>query len=145
MGLVFALLLIAAGILGAASLIVAKQPNAREVIAKLTPYQGIIGIILLIWALIVFIFRILPALGLLLQFFPVTGILLLATFLVAIALGFLLGYGLITQYALNKNAGAAQGGEAMRMKLAKFQGPLGLLGIGLGLWMLISALSWGMF
>jgi hypothetical protein len=145
MGLVFALLLIAAGLLGAASLIVAKQPNAREVIAKLTPYQGIIGIILLIWALIVFIFRILPALGLLLQFFPLTGILLLATFLVAIALGFLLGYGLIAQYALNKNAGAAQGGEAMRMKLAKFQGPLGLLGIGLGLWMLISALSWGMF
>jgi hypothetical protein len=145
MGLVFALLLIAAGLLGAASLIVAKQPNAREVIAKLTPYQGIIGIILLIWALIVFIFRILPALGLLLQFFPLTGILLLATFLVAIALGFLLGYGLIAQYALNKNAGAAQGGEAMRLKLAKFQGPLGLLGIGLGLWMLISALSWGMF
>jgi hypothetical protein len=145
MGLVFALLLIAAGLLGAASLIVAKQPNAREVIAKLTPYQGIIGIILLIWALIVFIFRILPALGLLLQFFPVTGILLLATFLVAIALGFLLGYGLIAQYALNKNVGAAAGGEAMRMKLAKFQGPLGLIGIGLGLWMLISALSWGMF
>jgi hypothetical protein len=145
MGLLFALLLIVAGLLGAASLIVAKQPNAREVIAKLTPYQGIIGIILLIWALIVFIFRILPALGLLLQFFPVTGILLLVTFLVAIALGFLLGYGLIAQYALNKNAGAAQGGEAMRMKLAKFQGPLGLLGIGLGLWMLISALSWGMF
>lgn len=145
MGLVFALLLIVAGLLGAASLIVAKQPNAREVIAKLTPYQGIIGIILLIWALIVFIFNILPALGAFLRYFPLTGILLLATFLVAIALGFLLGYGLIAQYALNKNAGAAQGGEAMRMKLAKFQGPLGLLGIGLGLWMLISALSWGMF
>lgn len=145
MGLVFALLLIVAGLLGAASLIVAKQPNAREVIAKLTPYQGIIGIILLIWALIVFIFNILPALGALLRYFPITGILLLATFLVAIALGFLLGYGLIAQYALNKNAGAAQGGEAMRMKLAKFQGPLGLLGIGLGLWMLVSALSWGMF
>ena len=144
MGLLFALLLIVAGILGAASLIVAKQPNAREVIAKLTPFQGIIGIILLIWALIVFIFRILPALGALLSYFPLTGILILATFLVAIALGFLLGYGLIAQNAL-KNPGAAAGGEAMRMKLAKYQGPLGLLGIGLGLWMLVSALSWGMF
>lgn len=144
MGLLFALLLIVAGVLGAATLIVAKQPNAREVIAKLTPFQGIIGIILLIWALIVFIFRVLPALGLLLQFFPVTGILLLATCLVAIVLGFLLGYGLIAQNAL-KNPGAAASGEAMRMKLAKYQGPLGLLGIGLGLWMLITSLSWGMF
>lgn len=143
MGLLFALLLIVAGILGAASLIVAKQPNAREVIAKLTPFQGIIGIILLIWALIVFIFRILPAIGFMLQWAPLTGILILATFLVAIALGFLLGYGLIAQNAL-KNPGAAASGEAMRMKLAKYQGPLGLLGIGLGLWMLISALSWGM-
>jgi hypothetical protein len=145
MGLLFALLLIAAGVLGAAALIVQKQPNAREAIAKLVPYQGIIGIILLVWALIVFLFRIVPALGLLLQFFPLTGILVILTFLVAIALGFLLGYGLIAQYALSKSADAARGGEAMKMKLAKFQGPLGIAGIALGVWMLISSLSWGMF
>jgi len=145
MGLLFALLLIVAGVLAASSLIIAKQPNAGEVLAKLTPYQGIIGIILLIWALIVLIFRILPGIGLLLQFFPVTGIILIVTFLVAIGLGFLLGYGLIAQYALSKNAGAAQGGQAMQMKLAKFQGPLGILGIGLGIYILIAALSWGMF
>jgi hypothetical protein len=144
MGLLFALLLIAAGILGAASLIVQKQPNAREAIAKLVPYQGIIGIILLVWALIVFLFRILPAIGALLQFFPLTGILLIVTFLVAIALGFLLGYGLIAQYALSKNADAARRGDALKMKLAAFQGPLGIAGIALGVWMLINALSWGM-
>jgi hypothetical protein len=145
MGLLFALLLIVAGVLGAASLIVAKQPNAREVIAKLTPFQGIIGIILLIWSLVVFLFYVLPIIGPLMSYFPLRGLLVILTFLVAIALGFLLGYGLIAQYALNKNAGAAAGGEAMRMKLAKYQGPLGLLGIGLGLWMLVAALSWGMF
>jgi hypothetical protein len=144
MGLLFALLLIVAGALAASSLIVAKQPNAGEVIAKLTPYQGILGIILLIWALI-FIIRILPGIGLLLQVFPLTGIILIVTFLVAIGLGFLLGYGLIAQYALNKNAGAAQSGQAMQMKLAKIQGPLGIVGIVLGLYILITALSWGMF
>lgn len=145
MGLLFALLLIVAGVLAAASLIVAKQPNAREVIAKLTPFQGIIGIVLLIWALIVFIFRILPALSALLSLFPLTGILILATFLVAIALGFLLGYGLIKHYALSNSAAATGGGESIHLKLAKIQGPLGLIGIGLGLWLLITSLSWGMF
>jgi hypothetical protein len=144
MGLLFALLLIAAGILGAASLIVQKQPNAREAIAKLVPYQGIIGIILLVWALIVFLFQILPAIGLILQFFPLRGILVIVTFLVAIALGFLLGYGLIAQYALSKNADAARGGDALKMKLAAFQGPLGIAGIALGVWLLIASLSWGM-
>jgi hypothetical protein len=145
MGLLFALLLIVAGVLAAASLIVAKQPNAREVIAKLTPYQGIIGIILLIWALIVFIFRVLPVLGYVMQGDTLGGLLVLLTFLVAIVLGFLLGYGLIKQYALSKSAEASRGGDAMQLKLAKFQGPLGIIGIGLGLWMLISALRWGMF
>ena len=143
MGLLFALLLIVAGVLAASSLIVSKQPNAREMIAKIVPYQGIIGIILLIWALIVFVFNVLPYLGAFMQ--SLWGLLLLLAFLVAIALGFLLGYGLIKQYALSKSADAARGGDAMQMKLAKLQGPLGLIGIVLGLWMLVNVLRWGMF
>ncbi len=142
MGLLFCILLIVAGILAAASLIIQKQPNAREVIAKIVPFQGIIGIVLLLFALYILI-RILPGFSFLMQIFPLTALLLLLTLLVAIGLGFLLGYGLISQ-VLNKNAGAAQGGQAMQMKLAKFQGPLGLVGIGLGLWMLLSFFSTGM-
>ena len=138
MGFLFALLLIVAGILAAAALIIKNQPNARDLIAKLVPFQGIIGIILLLWALVLLLFNVLPNLSLLFNFVPLTALLLLLTLLVAIALGFLLGYGLIAQYALNKNAGMASGGEAARMKLAPIQGILGLLGIGLGLWMLIS-------
>lgn len=138
MGLLFALLLIVAGILAASALIIKNQPNARDLIAKLVPFQGIIGIILLLWALVLLLFNVLPNLGLLFQYVPLTALLLLLTLLVAIALGFLLGYGLIAQYALNKNAGAANSGEAARLKLAPIQGILGLLGIGLGLWMLIS-------
>lgn len=144
MALLFALLLIVAGALAASSLIIAKQPNAREVIAKLVPFQGIIGIILLIWSLIVFLFQILPIMGLMMSYFPLRGLLVILTFLVAIALGFLLGYGLIKQYAL-KNAGAAQSGDAMQVKLSGIQGPLGLAGIALGLWLLISSLSYGMY
>lgn len=140
MGLIFVLLLIVAGALGAASLIASKQPNAGEVIAKLVPFQGIIGIILLLWSLIQLI-RVLPYIGLLLQFSAITGILVLVVLIVGIILGFLLGYGLINQYVLSKNAGAAASGNAMQMKLAKFQVPLGILAILLGIWMLISYLS----
>ena len=140
MGLIFVLLFIVAGVLGAASLIAQKQPNAGEVLAKLVPFQGIIGIIVLLWSLISLI-RILPYLGLLLQYAAITGILVLVVLIVGIVLGFLLGYGLINQYVLSKNADAARGGNAMQMKLAKFQVPLGILAILLGLWMLVSVIS----
>lgn len=141
MGVVFALLLIVAGLLAAASLIIQKQPNARDLIAKIVPFQGIIGIILLLWALINLI-RVISYLSLIFQFFPLTGILLVVTLLVSIALGFLLGYGLIAQYAL-KNTGAAGGGESALSKLTPIQVPLGILGVVLGIWMLVSWSSMG--
>lgn len=134
--MLFALLLIVAGLLAASSLIIQKQPNARDLIAKIVPFQGIIGIVLLLWALINFI-RVLSVLSFLFSGYPLTGILLVLTLLVAVALGFLLGYGLIAQYAL-KNTSAAGSGESALAKLTPLQIPLGLLGIGLGLWMLIS-------
>ena len=39
-----AILMIVAGVLAAASLIAAKQPNAQQAIDKLVPFQGIVGI-----------------------------------------------------------------------------------------------------
>lgn len=138
MGLLFILLLIVAGVLGAASLIIQKKPDARELIAKLVPFQGIIGIVLLIFSLI-WLIRILPALGY--MFSSLVGLLLFLSILVGIVLGFLLGYGLINQYVLSKNAGAAAGGAGVQASLAKYQGPLGIIAILLGLWMLIMALT----
>jgi hypothetical protein len=140
MALLFALLLIVAGVLGAAALIIKNKPDARELIAKLVPFQGIIGIILLIWSLIMLI-RILPYLGAIMQLAPLSALIAIVTLVVAIALGFLLGYGLINQYVLSKNAGAAAGGAGVQAKLATFQGPLGIVAIVLGLWMLISVIS----
>ena len=40
-----AIIAILGGILAASSLIIAKKPNAKELIDKLTPYQGWIGLI----------------------------------------------------------------------------------------------------
>lgn len=139
--LVLAILLIAAGILAAASLIVAKQPNAQEMINKIVPFQGIIGIILLIWGLYTLFFWVLPYLGPAMRFSPLGALAGLASTLVAIGLGILLGYGLIQQYALSKNADAARSGEAVRAKLSGIQVPLGIAGIALGIWILILSLS----
>jgi uncharacterized membrane protein len=141
--LILALLLIAAGILAAASLIVQKQPNAREAIAKLVPFQGIIGIILLLWGVYMLLAWVIPYLGFIMRWSPMSGLALLLSTLAALGLGFLLGYGLIQQYALSKNADAARSGEAMRSKIAGYQVPLGIIGIVLGLWMLVVSLSAG--
>jgi hypothetical protein len=143
--LLLALLLIVGGALAAAPLIVAKQPNAQEAINKLVPYQGIIGIVLLLWGLFVLLFRLLSVLGLMLQFAPLTGIGMLLACLVAIALGILLGYALISKYALSSNADAARSGEMVRAKLTGIQIPLGIAGIVTGLWALIIYLNYSRF
>ena len=116
-----AIIAIIGGIIAASSLIVAKKPNAQELIDKLTPYQGWIGIILLIWSIQ----------GLLgsLRHFSIIGI---ATSGVMFVVGFLLGYGLISKYLLEKNDEAKAKGQALRMKLAKYQVPAGIILIVLG-------------
>lgn len=139
--LLLALLLIVAGALAAASLIIQKQPNAREAIAKLVPFQGIIGVVLLLWGLWQLI-ELLRFFGILMQVFPITALAYLASVLVAIGLGILLGYGLIQQYVLSKNADASRSGEAVRAKLTGIQVPLGIAGIALGVWLIILYMSY---
>lgn len=140
MGLLFALLLIVAGVLGAAALIIKNKPDARELIAKIVPFQGIIGIVLLIFS-VIWLIQILQVLGFILRYSTFNGLLLLLTILVGLGLGFLLGYGLINQYVLSKNAGAAAGGAGVQAKLATYQGPLGIAAVVLGLWLLINVMS----
>ncbi len=54
--------LLAGGLLGAANLIVAEKPNAKELIDKLTPYQGRIGVVLVVWG-VFDVIRIVPNLA----------------------------------------------------------------------------------
>lgn len=137
--ILLALLLIIAGALAIPSMIAKKQPNAGEALAKLVPYQGIIGVILLLWGLWMLIGDVLLSgyFGLFLRFFPVWGLIYLATIIVSIGLGALLGYGLIAKYALSGNADAARSGAAVHAKLASVQVPLGIAGIVLGILMFV--------
>jgi hypothetical protein len=125
------IILILVGALAASGFIVAKQPNAKATMDKLAPFQGIIGIIAAIWGLWSLI-QLLMHINLF-SIVPMYYLITLVMVLLTLSLGFLMGYGLIAQYALSKNAEAAAKGELVRAKLVKFQTPLGLAGIVVGI------------
>jgi len=138
MGLVTALALIVCGILAAASLIAKMRPDSQKMIDTLVPYQGWIGFIVCLWGAWTIISSVLN-LGLL-HHWPILWITIAATGALEFGLGFLLGFGLITQYVLSKNEAALAKGAQLRAKLANVQIPMGLIGIGLGVWCLVAEL-----
>jgi hypothetical protein len=126
--LISALILIAGGILAAASLIVAKKPNAKDLIAKIAPYQATIGIILLVsgvWTLI----RMLSWFGWLFRMSPLFGTAVMANIAASILLGIMFGMPIVAKMSAE---GAAKG-EEFAKKLAPYQVLIGLVGIGAGL------------
>jgi hypothetical protein len=131
MWVITVVILFVAGVLGAANLIIAKKPNARELIEKLTPYRGWIGVVLVLWGIwdLIGVFRFLGALSAA----PVWWVLYLVTAVTELALGFLLGYGLISKYALGGSPQALEKGQQLRAKLANYQGPLGVTAIVLAI------------
>jgi len=120
--------MIVAGILAAAGLIVSKKPEASQLIDKLTPYQGWVGIVLFVWG----IWDTIGAIGTL-AFSFVFFLVYIIVAILEIALGFLLGFGLITKFALSKSEQAKEKGQAIRGKLAPFQGILGFIAIAMAI------------
>jgi hypothetical protein len=124
------IILIVLGALAAANLIIAKQPNAKVVLDKVAPYQGFIGVGAFSWGLWQLILLLIHIN--LISLAPMHYLVALAMVLVTLGLGFLMGYELLQQYVLSKNAEAAVQGAAVRAKLMQFQIPLGLAGIVVG-------------
>lgn len=119
------------GLIASSSVIIAKKPNAKELIDKLTPYQGWIGVILAFWGVWGIISSVVNIGNL-----SLTWIVSLAVAVAEFIVGFLLGYGLISKYLLEKNETAKEKGQALRLKLTKYQIPAGLLLLALGvLWL----------
>jgi hypothetical protein len=124
------LITIAGGILAASALIIARKPNAKDLIDKLTPYQGWIGVVMFVWGLFNLI-NIVMHLGFWMAS-PLFGVFALAATITSAVVGFLLGFGLITKYALGRSPVALARGQQLRAKLAGFQGVFGLIAIALG-------------
>lgn len=138
--MIYGITLIILGLLAVPSLLLSKKPNAKELFDKIAPYQGWIGVVFAFWGIWGIISSLL-SLGLL-TLIPVYWVTWLAVSVVETALGFILGYGLIAQYALSKNPQAAAKGEELLQRLTPLQGKLGIVAIVLGIWMVISSIIW---
>ena len=125
--MITAIIAILGGILASSSIIIARKPNAKELIDKLTPFQGWIGIVLACWGAWGIIQSVLH-----LSSFSVPWIIGLSVSVVEFVVGFILGYGLISKYLLEKNETAKEKGQALRLKLLKYQVPAGIILIVLG-------------
>ena len=138
MGLINGLWLMVLGVLGASNLIIASKPNAKELIGKLAPYQGWIGAISALWGVWGIISSVLH-LGWL-TLFPIFWVTFLADSVLLFALGLLLGVGVLKTFIKNPTAQAKM--DQTITRLAPKQGMLGLIAIGVGVWMIISTFMW---
>jgi hypothetical protein len=136
----YGILLIILGLLAIPSLVLSKKPNAKELFDKITPYQGWIGFVFAFWGIWGIISSVL-SIGWLANW-PIYWITLLLVSVVEASLGFILGYGLISKYALSKNPQAAEKGEKLLAKLTPLQGKLGIVAIILGIWQVVASFLW---
>src|SRR6266513_1538714 len=89
------LITIAGGVLAASALIIARKPNAKELIDKITPYQGWIGIVMFVWGVWA-VFDCVRHLSFLTSS-PLFWTFWLVQGAADLLVGFLLGFGLITK------------------------------------------------
>jgi len=123
------------GVLAAPNLIIAKKPDAAQLIGKLAPYQGWIGAVSAIWG----VFGILGCVSQvgLLSSMPIYWLSWLVDCALLTGLGLLLGIGVFKSFI--KNAKANEKLDQVIARLAPFQGKMGIAAIALGLWMTIAA------
>lgn len=130
------IILILLSLIAVPSLILAKRPDAKEILAKIAPYQGWIGLVFCFWGVYGVVVGGILGLGML-GTWPLWWGTLLAGNLVNAVLGFMLGYGTIAKLVLSKNETAKEKAADLLAKLAPHQGRLGLAGIGVGIWTIV--------
>lgn len=138
--MIYGILLIVLGILAIPSLILSKKPDAKDLLDKITPYQGWIGCVFAFWGVWGIISSVLN-IGWL-SIVPVYWVIYLLVALLEFSLGFIMGYSLITKYALSKNPAAAEKGEQLLAKLLPLQGTLGIVAIILGIIQIVGSFIW---
>lgn len=124
------LITIAGGLIAASALITKLVPNSDRLLDKLTPYTGWIGVVMFCWGINEIIGSV-TSMGLL-STHPMTWMFWLGSGIADLGVGFLLGFGLITKYALSRNEQAMAKGQAIRSKLVPFQAILGVFAIAMG-------------
>ncbi len=129
------LITIVGGTLASSGFIISRKPDAKQIIDKMVPYMGIIGLILFGWGVWETISCITGIS--LLGAAPLTWVFWLCVALADLTVGFLLGFPLISKYLLSRNEAAMEKGLELRAKLVKIQAPLGLFAIVMGVLYLV--------
>ncbi len=137
-GIIYGITLVVLGVLAAPSLLLSRRPNAKELLDKITPYQGWIGLLFFFWGLWGVI-RAIFSIGLL-KYHALWWASWLAGSLLEAALGFLLGYTLINSLVLSNSEEAKEKGKQLLAKLRPMQTTLGLISIVLGIWLVVTRL-----
>ncbi len=135
------IVLFVGGVLAASGFIIAKKPDAKQHIDKLVPFQGAIGVALLVLGVINILQGALTGSLRLLEYSLLWGLVGLAFLACQIGIGFLLGFGLIAKW-MPGEGGAEKKGAELQQKLMKIQAPLGLVAIGLSILMLVQTLRY---
>lgn len=126
--------LIVAGVLAASGFIISRKPDAKQLIDKLVPFQGFLGVGLLVWGVIDLI-RVLGNLKYLSaasDHYPIYVLCVYAAVVSEIVLGFLLGFPLIAKWMPGESA-AEQRAAEMQKKIVPYQTLIGFIGIGVSI------------
>lgn len=130
---------IVGGIIAASAFIVAKKPDAKELLGKLAPYQGFIGVAM--FADGIYNALDIPDFIKMIGTLPFIAISCLITIFSLLVVGFLLGFALIAKWIPGEGA-AEQKGAALQQKLAVYSAPLGFVSIIAGVLMLVLYLKY---
>ena len=133
MSIVTAIILIILGLLAASSLIGSWSEDAGDIIEKLRPVQGAVGILGAVAGLVILVQVLLAASEKgstkgIMHLIPTIGGPVLLT-----AVGFLMGYSMITSL-LASSREAQERADEIYESLVIYQVPLGLAAIALGVW-----------
>lgn len=135
--MIYGITLILLSIIAVPSLILSKKPNAKELLEKVEPYQGWIGIIFCFWGIWGMVSAVLNMAWITTA--PIWWATLAAGSLVEACLGFLLGFPLINKLFLSESVKAREKAAQIRAKVAPKQGKLGVLGLIVGAWMIVAS------
>jgi hypothetical protein len=103
-----------------------ENEDATAALEKVSPFQGIIGLIVVVFALLAF-----GSLIGAISMYDLFRISLMLTIFDILALGFVLGYGLISEQVLSKSENASTKGTELNDRLQPRQELLGMAAIGL--------------
>ena len=131
------LLLIVAGILAVSSLIISKQPRAKDLIDKVVPFQGMIGVALLVLGVIFVIGWIgkTDRMSIIDQRWSLFSITIYISTAAALLLGFLLGMPLIAKWIPGDSPAEVKALE-MQKKVAALSTVIGIAGLVAGVMLL---------